>query len=254
MGQTCCPHDYSDGVDMSLGELCTGDILLTRDPAFSKAGACLAQGLLCWGVNHGGIAVDPADFPIGGHLRTRLPYLVPGKKYMLHALMSGIRVWDLEEYLERMEYKGPPTGAIFVRQLQADHMDSKALRAHISKVIDSVFFDVADKAYEGNWGSMVAGYFDSCEGVCTCCEATGDDDEYFCTELVAAILLKADIIRHERPADEFMPTDFLLSDGETIELTSFDDGYSIGPVHALQLPDTLQPLDHEKAYTAIGGG
>lgn len=236
---TCCPRDYSNGSQIDLQDLLSGDILLTRDPAFTKAGACLAQGLLCWGVNHGGLAVDPAEFPPDGNLRTRMPDLEPGRKYMLHALVTGIRVWNLEDYLHRMIKKGPPTGAIFVRQLQKENRRRNMgddFQAALVKAMDAVFGAVADKAYETNYGSMVAGYFDSCEGVCPWCSAKADDNSYFCSELMAEVLLKADVIEHDRPADEFMPTDFLESDGFNIEKTQFCDGISLGPVRALQLP------------------
>mmetsp|Transcript_111424 Transcript_111424/g.175588 ORF Transcript_111424/g.175588 Transcript_111424/m.175588 type:complete len:247 (-) Transcript_111424:65-805(-) len=239
MGQACCPHDYSGGLKASLEEVRSGDVLLARDPAFRKAGACLAQSLLCWGVNHMGLAVDPGDFPVSGALRTKMPQLEPGNKYMLHALVSGIRVWTLEDYLQRMIDKGPPTGAIYIRQLLFESNSPDADRERFLSIMDSVFGKVCDKHYESNFGSMIAGYFDSCEHACSCCASKGDDNSYFCSELAADVYLQAGVLHDDRPADEFVPTDFLDSDGINIESTQFSDGYSLGPIHSLELPEAI---------------
>jgi len=219
-----------------MESLHSGDVLLSRDPAFNKAGACVAQAFLCWGVNHGGLAIDPAEFRLDGPLRSKMPHLIPGKKYMLHALLSGIRVWDLEGYLEKMA-KGKPAGTIYARHLQMEGFDVAVKRSRFVAAMDTVFGEVSDKNYEGNLMSMFSSYCDSCEELCPCCKSTGDDEDYFCSELMAQVYIAGGVLPKERPADEFTPTDFLHSDGVTIEKTSFNLGFSLGPIESLPLPD-----------------
>jgi len=238
MGAALCPRDYSDGQKCLQETLRSGDVLLSRDPAFGKAGACVAQAFLCWGVNHGGLAVDPAEFPENGHMRTRMPHLVPGKKYMLHALLTGVKVWDIEGYLKKMA-KGKPRGVIYARHLQIEGPDAVAKRSTFLAAMDTTFGEVVDKAYESNFLSMFAGYCDACEECCPCCQSGGDDKEVFCSELMASVYIAGGALSRERPADEFTPTDFLDSDGVAIEKTSFNLGYALGPIETVQaLPES----------------
>jgi len=219
-----------------MGCLQSGDVLLTRDPAFGKAGACAVQAFLCWGINHGGLAIDPAEFRPDGPLRSKKPDLVPGKKYMLHAVLTGIKVWDLESYLQKMA-KGKPAGAIYARHLQISGLDGPVKRSSFVAAMDTVFGEICEKSYEGNISSMLTGYCDTCEQLCPCCKSHGDDNDLYCSELMARVYITGGVLPRERPADEFSPTDFLDSDGVTIEKTSFNVGFSLGPIEALPLLD-----------------
>mmetsp|Transcript_10620 Transcript_10620/g.19679 ORF Transcript_10620/g.19679 Transcript_10620/m.19679 type:complete len:249 (+) Transcript_10620:35-781(+) len=228
MGNVCCDPKIHKGRVCEVSDLRTGDVLFARDPAFSKAGACAAQGCLCWSINHTGIAIAPGDFSIDGNLWKRNPDMNPGKRYMLHALMSGIRIWDIDPYLQKMLDKGPPSGHLYVRQL----VSTKGLgfEKEIADSLDEYFGTIQDKEYEGNMKTMVTGYFDSCEPCLQCCENRGDHEDLFCSELVAGAYQQAGVLKDDRSADEFMPTDFLNSDGTNVEKTSLMPGYSLGPV------------------------
>jgi hypothetical protein len=175
-----------------------------------------------------------------------MPHLVPGKKYMLHALMTGIKVWELEGYLKKMA-KGTPKGAIYARHLRMEGLDATTKRSRFLAAMDTVFGEVADKKYESNYLSMLAGYCDTCEELCPCCQSSGDDKDLFCSELMAHVYINGGALSRERPADEFTPTDFLNSDGVNIEKTCFNLGYSLGPVEAVPLHATELQTERNEA-------
>lgn len=245
MGNVCCDPQINKGLFLEMADMRTGDILLARDPAFTKAGAFAAQGFLCWAINHVGIAIDPRDFPADGHLWQSHPEMKPDQRYMLHALTSGIKLWDVDGYLQRMVDRGPPSGHLYIRQLVSSSPTSPGkCNKEFAVVLDEYFGAIKDKDYEGNFKTMISGYFDSCDQCCpTCCENKGDDEDLFCSELVAEAYQRAGVLKEDRSADEFMPSDFLNSDGRNVEKTSFKPEYSLGPVFEVEGYDAYDDGD-----------
>lgn len=206
--------------------LCTGDVIIVREPQFANCGTCFFQNVLCWEANHAAIAISPKDFSRDSNLRTRHPEIEDSKTYLLHALVTGIKVWEFGQYCNRV-YGGCAPGAIFARQLEFE-VDEPEFRKQMAKEVDELFCDVADKPYEQHCCTMISAYYDGCERF-GCCKSAPDDSSIFCSELVAMTLQKARVLSDDRPADEFTPMDFLSSDGEYVEEAPFLPGMTFGP-------------------------
>eukprot|EP00927_Polykrikos_kofoidii_P050540 TRINITY_DN44437_c0_g1_i1.p1 TRINITY_DN44437_c0_g1~~TRINITY_DN44437_c0_g1_i1.p1 ORF type:complete len:243 (+),score=20.08 TRINITY_DN44437_c0_g1_i1:63-791(+) len=231
-----CRPSLSDANTILLSELGTGDVLCVRDPQFAHAGACLSQNVLCWEVNHCGMALNSDDFGVESVLRCKHPEINGqlGNNYVLHALETGVKVWNLEVYLKRTLGRGYSTGAIWVRQLQSTTGNDASLRARVAEATDEVFADIHARPYEKNYCSMINAYFDTCEfgGLM---RSSNDTSSLFCSELLAFVFQSAGILEKDRPADEFTPSDFLNSDGQRIECTRFCAEVCFGPPRMLLL-------------------
>lgn len=246
MGNLCFGPRAVPTEPIAVSELRTGDVICIRDPQCLHAGACLSQNLLCWESNHVGMALNPEDFSEGAacKIRAKHPEFVAGKVFVLHTLVTGVKVWDVASYAKKNKGKGFSRGIIWIRQLEVEGGDSDAqeeMRAQIAASTDELWGDVAEKPYEQKPCSMLSAYFDSCEGINVpgCCASNGDATSLFCSELVAMALQKGKVLGEERPPDEFVPMDFLASDGHTVEKASMATGMRLGPLRVLK-PDPFQ--------------
>mmetsp|Transcript_28429 Transcript_28429/g.80306 ORF Transcript_28429/g.80306 Transcript_28429/m.80306 type:complete len:248 (+) Transcript_28429:59-802(+) len=232
-----CRRPKADPVEIS--RLRTGDVICIRDPQFAHAGACLSQNLLCWNTNHVGMVVDPADLPSESALRTGHPEIRVGRRYLLHTLFTGVKVWDLGQYLQRTRRgRCGARGTMWARQIVTEGRTSDdELRRSLALVVDKTFDEVRDKHYEDQIFSLLNAYFDSCEAFGNCGKNSGDDSSLFCSELVSMMLQQGGVLGTQRPADEIVPQDFLYSNGKTVEGASMADGFRLGPVLELEPDD-----------------
>merc|ERR1712113_445571 len=123
---------------------------------------------------------------------------------------------------------------MWVRQLIATDGSDASIPERMAQAIDKILPEIRDKSYGENWGHMVSAYCDSCE-MCGCGVNKSDESTLFCSELVALILQRSEVLGMERPPDEFVPEDFLSSDGKMVEEANMVKGFGLGPVLELRL-------------------
>merc|ERR1712203_1034703 len=114
--------------------------------------------------------------------------------------------------------------------------DGSDARIHerMAQAIDKILPEIRDRGYEENWHHMVRAYCDSCE-ICGCGANKRDESTLFCSELLALILQRGEVLGMERPSDEFVPEDFLSSDGKMVEKANMVKGFGLSPVLELRL-------------------
>eukprot|EP00928_Gymnodinium_smaydae_P002813 TRINITY_DN11022_c0_g1_i1.p1 TRINITY_DN11022_c0_g1~~TRINITY_DN11022_c0_g1_i1.p1 ORF type:complete len:300 (-),score=47.88 TRINITY_DN11022_c0_g1_i1:153-1052(-) len=210
----------------------TGDIILVREPSCGGCDNCILQNCCCWGANHVGIALHPLDFGRESHLRTRHPALNSDHAYILHAVISGVKVWEMERYLQK-QVSGCTKGVIYVRRLQFENSSGVAgelaMRSRLASAVDALFGEVQDRPFERNWWSIVQSFCDACE-FCGFCEAQRDLSSVFCSELVAEALQRGGVLSGERASAEFLPVDFWRSDGRVIERACLAEHVSLSDI------------------------
>lgn len=240
----CCCQKYRHAEALDLYELRTGDIVLFREPQCAHLGAWCAQNLLCWEANHVGLVLHPSDFGADSRVRRRHE-LQDGRPYVFHALLSGVKVWDLEAYGRRITREGGCFQShCWARQLLTEGppgtaaCPGDALRALIAHKADEFFEEIREASYQLDPAILLSAYFDTCE-MCCCAndEYASSSSSIFCSELVAETLQRAGIISNDIASNEFVPMDFLLSNGLNIERSKFV-GVRLGPPRKVQLDDS----------------
>lgn len=198
-----------------VSQLRTGDILLVRDPQCAHTPACLAQNLLCWTVNHVGLAINPKDFSESSalHMGTRLDY---GKRYL--RITRGNQCGQ---------------GSIWVRQVLCMGTECNQVPpVQLVYALERFLGEDRGKRYEQSCCALVGAYCDSCERL-HLCKNRGDDSSLFCSELVALILQEGHVLGKQRPADEFVPMDFMSSNGVKVERAELCPGFRLAPARQL---------------------
>lgn len=222
--------DYSQ--ELRVSQLQTGDVVLIREPHCAHPPACLAQWLACMTVNHAGVAINPADFPEASKMRDRVT-LNSERRYLFHTQFQGIKVWELSRYLKRCRHgRCHGRGTFWVRQWLTKEDGNPAPRKLVAAAIDELVrldWESGGIPYEDRYMDMCAAYWDCCEGCCKFCQNDGDDSSLFCSELVALLAQQGGFLTTQRPADEFVPMDFLKSDGQQIEFAQVCEGICLGP-------------------------
>lgn len=231
----CCKTAKLDVI--TPADLKTGDVILVREPQFAAIDNFILQNLCCWGANHVGIALRPIDFPPGSHIRARYPHLDNDRCYILHVIVSGVKIWEVERYIRRQS-DSFSKGVVYVRRLQAEDSDDstrgeRAMRFRLVTGIDALYGEVRDRPFERNWWSIIQSFFDSCER-CGICLAPRDLSSVFCSELVAEALQRSEVLDPERSSAEFLPLDFLRSDGKRVERSDFINGITLAPLNILR--------------------
>ncbi|CAJ1349610.1 unnamed protein product [Effrenium voratum] len=171
------------------------------------------RGCLRMKVHHIGIVLNPADFGEESQVRQAMPEIDLKKMYVFHALEIGMRIWDLERYVNRI-HQGCRPGEAYARQLQWSDAE---LRSNFTPVLDTAFGEFKDRPYEKNKLTPVAAFCDKAE-CCGCCVSKADTSSIFCSELIAEILQRGKVLDNQRPSSEFTPLDFFESDGRRVEM------------------------------------
>eukprot|EP00913_Durusdinium_trenchii_P012027 g11299.t1 len=212
------------------------DVVLCRYRLCYAPFTIFVRGMLCWPVNHIGLAIRASDFEEGSQLRHAHPEMQHGKlgqfsrkTYMFHALVSGMKVWDLERYLHDLR---KDSGDIFVRQLQWTERGQEQRKA-FHEVVDSAFEEFKDRPFENDQVTFMGSYCDQLEP--TCCANPTDLSSLFCSELVAEVFQRGQLLAKSRAAAEFTPVDYLKSDGQSVEQAQLETSLvTLGPLRCLQ--------------------
>ncbi|CAE7455514.1 unnamed protein product [Symbiodinium necroappetens] len=168
-----CQSTQVEEVHVMLSELQSGDVLLSKEPILSSPGACFMRSCLCWQTHHIGLVVNPADFPAESHLRRRHPEMEQGRTYVFHALVTGMKVWDLERYIRRIHKACVLPGEAWVRQLRPSTETSSDFRPQLIAELDAAFEELHSRPYEKNQLSTLQAFCD-CAEVCGLCQAKQD--------------------------------------------------------------------------------
>ncbi|CAE7839932.1 unnamed protein product [Symbiodinium sp. CCMP2592] len=229
-----CQSTQVEEVHVMLSELQTGDVLLSKEPILSSPGACFMRSCLCWQAHHIGLVVNPADFPAESHLRRRHPEMEQGSMYVFHALVTGMKVWDLERYIRRIHNACVLPGEAWVRQLRASTETPSDFRPQLIAELDAAFEELHSRPYEKNQLSTLHAFCD-CAEVCGLCQAKQDTSSIFCSELVAEVLQRGKVLSTDRPSSEFTPMDFLRSDGRSVEQAKLQSCLELGRLRRIEV-------------------
>ncbi|CAE7473587.1 Ddx54 [Symbiodinium natans] len=151
----------------------SGDVLLCSEPVFSSGGACFMRSCLCWKVHHMGLVINPADFSAESHVRRAHPEIEEGKMYVFHALVTGMKVWDLERYISRIREACILPGQAWVRQLQPTDGRNSEFRKQLVADLDAAFEELQSRPYEKGQLATIQAYCD-CVEVCGLCQGKQD--------------------------------------------------------------------------------
>lgn len=115
-------------------------------------------------------------------------------------------------------------GEAFVRPL------AKPLDRDRLAVLETMRTELRGRAYEDSLLEMVLAAYDGPFG-----DNAPDLSTVFCSELVAEALHRLGVVAPERPANEYMPSDFCGRPGPQREPLTFLDGYGLGEEIAIEI-------------------